>query len=114
MLDIESEEEFEEILEENEKVIVDFWAEWCGPCKSIAPHYEDLSEDHEDMIFAKLEVEKVPEVSKEYKVSSIPTFVAFEEEEEVSRNTGSDPSQLDKFVENVFNVEEKDEQSEEE
>ena len=59
----------------DKKVVIDFYADWCGPCKKIAPDYERLSLQYTDIVFLKVNVDNSPDVSCKYKVRSMPTFV---------------------------------------
>lgn len=73
-------QQFNEVIADNEIVIVDFWAEWCGPCKSFAPTYEKVSELHEDIVFAKVDTEKEQELASHFQIRSIPTLMIFREQ----------------------------------
>ncbi|MDX1795644.1 MAG: thioredoxin family protein, partial [Hydrogenovibrio sp.] len=66
-------EQFEETITNNEIVIFDFWAEWCGPCKQFSPIFEAVSEKHPDIVFAKVNVEEQQELAGMFQVRSIPT-----------------------------------------
>jgi thioredoxin 1 len=70
-------EEFDAIIAKGGTLLVDFWAAWCGPCRSFAPIYEAASEKHSDMIFAKIDTEAEPEISAAAGISSIPTLMIF-------------------------------------
>ena len=71
-----SDENFNQIIEENPIVVVDFWAEWCGPCRAMNPIIEELSLIYENkIVFAKLNVDKNPISPSKYGISSIPTFL---------------------------------------
>ena len=71
---------FEETIEKNEIVIVDFWAEWCGPCKSFSPIYESVSEKHDDIVFGKIDTESEQELAGHFQIRSIPTLMIFREQ----------------------------------
>lgn len=68
---------FEETVTGNEIVLVDWWADWCGPCKMFAPTYEASSDKHEGVVFGKIDTEDQPELSAEAGIQSIPTLMAF-------------------------------------
>jgi len=74
---------FEETIEKNDIVVVDFWAEWCGPCKSFSPIYEDVSEKHKednDIVFGKIDTEAEQELGAHFQIRSIPTLMIFREQ----------------------------------
>lgn len=71
---------FEETIEKNDIVIVDFWAEWCGPCKSFSPIYEEVSEKYEDIVFGKIDTEAEQELGGHFQIRSIPTLMIFREQ----------------------------------
>ncbi|MCK5725625.1 MAG: thioredoxin [Thiotrichaceae bacterium] len=75
-----TEETFEGIINDNDIVIVDFWAEWCGPCKSFSPTYEAVSEKHPDVVFGKVDTEAQQEISAHFQIRSIPTLMIFREQ----------------------------------
>ena len=68
-------ENFNETLDNNEIVIIDFWAEWCGPCKQFAPIFEKASEDFPDVTFAKVNTEEQQAIATQYGIRSIPTVM---------------------------------------
>jgi len=73
-------ESFNDVIKKNDIVIIDFWAEWCGPCKSFAPIYDQVSEKHDDIVFAKVNTEEQQELSGHFQIRSIPTLMIFREE----------------------------------
>ncbi|THV33909.1 thioredoxin [Glycomyces buryatensis] len=68
---------FEETVTGNDIVLVDWWADWCGPCKQFGPTYEKSSETHTDVVYGKIDTEDQPELSAEAGIQSIPTLMAF-------------------------------------
>lgn len=73
-------ENFDQIVGGNEFVIVDFWASWCGPCKSFAPIYDKISENHPDIVFAKVNTEEQQEIAAHFQIRSIPTLMIFRDQ----------------------------------
>jgi thioredoxin 1 len=68
---------FESTISDNETVIVDFWASWCGPCVQFAPTFESASEEHTDIVFGKVDTEAQPELAQAFGIRSIPTLMVF-------------------------------------
>ena len=71
---------FEQTIKDNDFVVVDFWAPWCGPCRSFAPVYDKVSEDHGDIVFAKINTEDEQEIAAHFQIRSIPTLMIFREQ----------------------------------
>ncbi len=84
---------FEQTVSKNNIVLIDFWASWCGPCRSFAPIYEASSENHSDMVFAKVNTEQERELATQFQVRSIPTLVIFREQIIIFSQPGSLPAQ---------------------
>lgn len=81
---------FEEVVKSNPKVLVDFWAEWCGPCRMLSPILEDI-ENETGLLIGKLNVDENPVKSKEYSVSSIPTMILFVDGVPIKTMIGAKP-----------------------
>ena len=72
-------ENFEQTISGNDMIIVDFWASWCGPCKTFAPIFEKVSEQFPDIVFAKVETDQEQELASSFQIRSIPTLMIFRE-----------------------------------
>ncbi len=82
---------FEDTIVKNDTVLVDFWADWCGPCKMFAPVYEKVSEDHPDIVFAKVDTELEQELSAYFNIRSIPTLMIFRDQIGIYSQPGALP-----------------------
>ena len=80
-----------EVVESVEAVLVDFWAPWCGPCRIVAPHLEELNDERQDMRVVKLNVDDNPETAARYNVMSIPTLLLFKNGEVAHQIVGALP-----------------------
>jgi len=84
-------ENFEEVITSNDTVVVDYWADWCGPCKTFGPIFEKVSEDVPDVVFAKVDTEKQQEIASWFQIRSIPTLMVFREKVIVFSQAGALP-----------------------
>ena len=73
-------------------------AEWCGPCKAIAPRLEELSKQHTGITFLKVDVDQCEDLAQEYKITAMPTFMAFLKGEKIDTIVGADPSKIDQCL----------------
>jgi len=86
---------FEEILNSEKPVMVDFWAEWCGPCKMVGPLVEEMAGEYDGKaVIAKVDVDNNPNVSAKYGIRSIPTMLFFKGGEIVDRQIGAVPKNI--------------------
>ena len=71
--------EFDDVINSDKPVLVDFWAEWCGPCRMIAPILEEIAAEHDSITIAKLNIDENPQAPGRYDVMSIPTMIVFQD-----------------------------------
>lgn len=87
-----TDQNFEEIINTDKPVLVDFWAEWCGPCKMIGPVVEELAADYDGKaVIGKVDVDSNPEISARFGIRSIPTLLVFKNGEVVDKQIGAVP-----------------------
>ncbi|MCD4666218.1 thioredoxin [archaeon] len=92
-----------EVIDADKPVLVDFYADWCGPCKMIAPMIDELSKEITKINFVKLNVDKSPEIPTQYGIMGIPTLILFKKNQELMRITGVRPKDiLKKQIEDVI------------
>jgi len=84
-------ENFEEVITNNDMVVVDYWADWCGPCKSFGPIFEKVSEDFPGAVFAKVDTQNEQEIASWFQIRSIPTLMIFREKVIIFSQAGALP-----------------------
>lgn len=77
-----------EAIESGKPVVIDFWAEWCGPCKKLGPAVEELAEKHPDVLIGKMNVDENDEISSQYRVRNIPTVIFIKDGQLVDKTVG--------------------------
>lgn len=94
--------DFEKTVTENEIVLVDFWAAWCGPCRMFAPIFEEAANKYPDITFAKVDTDAEQQLAAAAQITSIPTLMAFRDGILVFRQAGALPAaQFEEFIQEV-------------
>ena len=83
----------EEVLNSEKKVLLDFWAPWCGPCRMVLPIIEEIAEENEDIKVVKINVDEEPELANQFGVMTIPTLYVFKNGEAVRHRSGAMPKE---------------------
>lgn len=89
ILDVTGENFEEEVLKAENKVLVDFYADWCGPCKMLAPIVEEVASEHDDLKVVRINVDNEERIAMDYQIMSIPTLVLIKDGKEVDRVVGA-------------------------
>lgn len=88
MINLTQETFNKEVLENKELVIVDFWASWCGPCKSLGPRLEEFANENPTIKVCKVNIDEQPELASQFRVMSIPTLIVFKNGEIINKSIG--------------------------
>ena len=98
-------ENFEEVVDNNDIVVIDFWASWCGPCKSFAPVFEAASDKYSEVTFGKVNTEEQMELAAHFDIRSIPTLMVVREKVILYSRPGAVPAQsLETLIEKMLAV----------
>ena len=84
-------DDFEKVITENETVLVDFWASWCGPCRMLGPIIDEIANERPDITVAKVNVDEEEELAAQFEVMSIPTVIIFKNGEIAQKSIGAKP-----------------------
>ena len=96
---VELNNNFDEIINSNAKVLVDFYADWCGPCKMVGPLISQIADEHEDIAVVKVNVDDEMDLAEKFGVASIPTIILFKDGKEAKKNIGAmSKAQLEEFI----------------
>jgi thioredoxin 1 len=91
---------FDQMVKSNEMLLVDFWAEWCGPCRTFAPTFESISEKYPSIVFGKVNTEEERDLAMQYQIRSIPTLMILREQIIIFRQAGALPAKaLEEIIE---------------
>ena len=98
LLHINALDQLNALIQSEQKVIIDFYAQWCGPCKMIAPFFEELAAKNPAIKFVKVDVDQAGDICRKYKIRAMPTFILIKNGEVASSFTGAAKEQLQQMV----------------
>ncbi|KAI1296615.1 Thioredoxin [Halotydeus destructor] len=100
VLELTEKSALEDIQDNNvgKLIVIDFFATWCGPCKQVAPHVPILAEEYPGVIFIKVDVDEADDLSEEYQVTAMPTFIFIKDGAKVANYTGTDAEAIRKII----------------
>ncbi|QTA90494.1 thioredoxin family protein [Desulfonema magnum] len=102
-------EELQKTIDNNDMVLIDFWADWCGPCKMFGPTYEKISEKYPDIVFAKCDTENAQSLAAAFEIQSIPTLAVFREKILLFKQPGVlSEAMLDELVSKIEDIDMED------
>lgn len=96
-----SDDTFNTIIVSNKLVVVDLFATWCGPCRALSPYIDELAANHNNILFAKANIEEAPVIANELDVKSLPCVIIFENGKEINRVVGFNKPKLQAIIENL-------------
>ena len=97
-----TQDNFKQTVDDSSIVLVDFWADWCGPCKRFAPVYDKASQEHTDVVFGKVDTEAEQELAVQFQITAIPTLMAFRDGIMLFNQSGSmNGSSLNRVIEEI-------------
>jgi len=103
MIEIQNEAQFEKLIDENERVVLDFYATWCAPCKLIAPTLDALAKERPEIAFAKVNIDQYPDLFKKFNVGAMPTIKFFKQRMVVDSVMGAvNKTALESKIDNLF------------
>ena len=98
-----NQKEAENMIKEHDMVVVDFWTEWCPPCKRMEPVFEKMAGKYDGAIFLRVNTDENPEMAMKLNTTAIPTFIIFKDGKEFTRVIGAVPAKLEKAISQALN-----------